>query len=110
MTPLNVNKMAVSGWISMKFGMSGLHKILHEKKNSQKNFFCRYMGQNVKMGRFLAKNRKNAKNAIFFAKMGKIVPNMDFNEHLGGIHKFDQLNFEFFPLLWVKRTSIWAKN
>ena len=59
----------------------------------QNPFFGRDMGQNVKTERFLAKNGKNAKIAIFFAKIGKIIPNMDFNKDLGGIYKFDQVDF-----------------
>ena len=42
------------------------------------------------------KKREKHENHYFFAKIGKTVPNMDFNKHLGGIHKFDQLDFLIF--------------
>ena len=84
-TPLNVNKMAVSGWISLKFGISGLYttKFCMKKKIPKKWIFRPGTRKNWKKLLFLAKKRKNAKIDIFSSKMGEIVPNMDFNKHLG---------------------------
>ena len=76
MTPLNVNKMAVSGWISLKFGISGLYttkfgmKIFFFKKV---NFSTRYH-EKLKKVVIFSKNREKRQKAIFFFKNDQIDP------------------------------------
>ena len=75
-TPLNVNKMAVSGWISLKFGISGLYttKFCMNKKISKKvNFSTRYPKKLKKVAIF-SKKREKREKAIFFFKNGQIDP------------------------------------
>jgi hypothetical protein len=59
-TTLNINKIAVSGWITLKSRISDLYttKFSPKKKFKKKKFFCAEGAKNLKKLRFLGKKRK----------------------------------------------------
>ena len=74
---LNVNKMAVLGWIALNLGLSSISIIKICKKNFffvQKFFFGPVGGQNRKKLRFLPKNQKITKNLSSSSKMVILTP------------------------------------
>ena len=70
-TPLNVNKMAVSNWNSMKFGICGLYntKFCMKKKISPKILFWAEGESNFeKVAIFTKKRKKTRKTYLLFQK------------------------------------------
>ena len=106
--------MAVSGCITLKFGISGLYMIKFGKNNFffQNQFFGLPPTQNRKKLWFLAKNEKNA---IFESKLPKMTqmgwksPKINFNV-LSNFLSSQILIFWFFPILWSKLAEILPKN
>ena len=75
MATLNVTQISISGWIILKFGISGLYttKFVWKKKILKKKI-CAEGGQNLKKVAIFSKKREKRQKAIFFLKNGQIDP------------------------------------
>ena len=79
---LNVNKMAISGWIALKLSLSSISIIKICKKNFffSTNFFWPIRGSKSKKFAIFTKKPKNHEKSIFFFKNGHINPKIWKNE------------------------------